>query len=147
LAILTPGRNAEISLDFNEPVVIDASGESDVATQQSARKSRLNVKVPEKATVFVNGRRTSSTGMHREYDLQTRRSGQPYRVRAVVQKNGLELSETKLVILSPGSSAEMSFELDSDVASNSEATGEAVIPVHLIKELDARFAAPDGSNE
>jgi uncharacterized protein (TIGR03000 family) len=140
VAILTAGRSGEISFDFDSTVVSNAPRKSAGAGQQLAQKSSLTLRVPESATVYVNGRHTNSTGMHREYELQTRKSHHSYRVRAVVNKDGLEVSETKLVILSPGSSAEMSFDFDSDIATNSEAGSKIVGPVRVLKELQARFA-------
>ena len=145
VAILTARRSGEISFDFDSTAVSNAPREPTDAGQQLTQKSSLTVRVPDSATVYVNGRRTNSTGIHREYELRTRKSRHSYRVRAVVNKDGLEVSETKLVILDPGSSTKMSFDFDSDIATNSEAGSKIVGPVRVFKTLQAQFAARYGS--
>ena len=89
--------------------------------------------VPSDAAVFVNGSATTATGAIRHYVSRGLETGKQYefQVRIVVDRNGSSVEDTKLVSLSAGDRAAISFnsnrgETTADVESNPAVTNPAV---------------------
>ncbi len=81
--------------------------------------ARLRIHLPADALVFVNGKRTKTTGTTRSYLSRNLAVDQmyPYEVKAVVVREGKELVQTKVVDMTAGfdKSVEFSFNEDSEV--------------------------------
>jgi uncharacterized protein (TIGR03000 family) len=88
--------------------------------------ARLTVKVPADAEVWVEGKKTTSTGPVRQYQSPPLKPGQPYtyEVRARWQENGREVTQTQHVEVSSGASAAMDFPTPSAAAAQ-PATAQA----------------------
>jgi len=72
----------------------------------------LSVVVPQDAKVYVNGMLTRTPGTHRQYvsyGLQPG-YGYTYEVRAVVTRNGEELSDTQIVRVRVGETRDLAFD-------------------------------------
>jgi uncharacterized protein (TIGR03000 family) len=71
----------------------------------------LSVEVPAGAKIFVNGVRTSATGTVRQFVSRGLAQGKRYEftVRMTVERDGQSSDETKLVSLSAGGRANLSF--------------------------------------
>jgi len=74
----------------------------------------LNVKLPENATVFVNGRSTSTPGAQRQYVSRNLAYGVPftYEVRAEIERDGKKLTQTMSVDLLAGQNKNIEFDFD-----------------------------------
>lgn len=75
-------------------------------------KALLSISVPADANVFVNDKLTRSTGQIRRYVSSGLKSAYryAYQVRAVVQRDGKQIEETKTVRLTPGRKSQLSFD-------------------------------------
>ena len=73
----------------------------------------LSIDVPADALVYVNGMLTKTPGTHRQYICSGLLPGKSYayQVRAVVSRNGKELSDTKVVRFRAGESHDLAFDL------------------------------------
>jgi uncharacterized protein (TIGR03000 family) len=69
------------------------------------------VRVPEQATVYVNGYRTQSQGASRRYRLSQSAPGQ-VEVRAEITQSGKQIQQSKSVLMRAGVSSEVAFEFD-----------------------------------
>lgn len=78
--------------------------------------ARLQVQLPADAIVYVNGKRTRTEGALRSYVSRHLDVGRqyPYEVKAVVVRNGQELTQTKVVDLSAGLDKSIAFDFDAD---------------------------------
>ena len=92
--------------------------------------------VPSDAAVFVNGSATTATGALRHYVSRGLEAGKQYefQVRIVVDRNGSLVEDTKLVSLSAGDRAAISFnsnrgETTADVESNPAVTTSLTLHV------------------
>jgi len=76
----------------------------------------LEVEVPENARVFVNGKATTSSGVHRRYVSRGLQSGfsYTYEVRVEGEVDGEMVSETKTVQITAGQESKLAFELKTD---------------------------------
>ncbi len=77
-----------------------------------ANTALLTASLPTDAVVFINGRRTTRTGTHREYASHNLQPGREYRyeVRAQVVRNGRTIEDTKAVLLRPGEKKSLDFD-------------------------------------
>jgi len=74
----------------------------------------LTIVVPEGATVFVNGYRTKSTGVSRQYVSYDLKPGLSYKyeVRAETVRDGRLVEDTKVVFLTAGDSQRLAFSFE-----------------------------------
>jgi len=82
----------------------DAQPDTAAETTVSATKGKITVTIPERAEVFINGRRTASTGKRRTYvsrDLEPGRTYK-YQMRFRIIHHGTTLEETRTVHLVGG---------------------------------------------
>jgi uncharacterized protein (TIGR03000 family) len=72
----------------------------------------LSIDVPEDARVYVNGTLTKTVGTHRQYACSglLPGNGYKYQVRAVVTRNGKELSDTQVVRFRAGETRDLAFD-------------------------------------
>jgi uncharacterized protein (TIGR03000 family) len=72
----------------------------------------LSIVVPEDARVYVNGLLTKTPGTHRQYACSGLLPGKSYayQVRAVVTRNGKELSDTRVVRFRAGETHDLAFD-------------------------------------
>lgn len=79
------------------------------------KDATLNVKLPEDAKVFVNGRLTTTPGQNRRYVSRNLPVGQTftYEVKAVVERDGKEVAQTKVIDLFAGADKNVNFDFDS----------------------------------
>lgn len=91
-----------------DPPVPSAGG----ATAQQS--NLLTVRVPDGAKVIINGHETSSTGTNRQFVAKGLTAGKTYQyeVRAQIEGEGDDTSETKVIKLAAGGTAELVFEFD-----------------------------------
>jgi uncharacterized protein (TIGR03000 family) len=89
----------------------DAQPRADETTMDG--RVLLNVSVPADAEVYVNGRRTTSSGRRRRYVARNVQPGLKYKfeVRAELVRGGEEVSETKTVALQANQTADLAFRL------------------------------------
>jgi uncharacterized protein (TIGR03000 family) len=86
----------------------------DAAGYGAAAATLLTVVLPEDAQLYVNGYRTRSTGPVRVFRSTSLAQGReyPYELRAVVQRDGEVMSESKTVRLTGGGQQDVAFEFD-----------------------------------
>lgn len=84
-----------------------------VSSSSSNDSVRLNVSVPESAVVYVNDRKTTSTGEVRQFVSRGLESGKSYRfeVRAELNDNGNIISDTQTIVVTAGSQENVRFAL------------------------------------
>lgn len=89
------------------------SSTSLVSTSAPNDSVRLNVSVPETAVVYVNDRKTTSTGEVRQFVSRGLESGKSYRfeVRAELNDNGNLISDTQTIVVTAGSQENVRFAL------------------------------------
>ena len=92
------------------PETTDTSLENEVAV--------LNLRLPKDASVFVNGRLTSTPGSFRSYVSRNLKPGKTYNyeVRAEVEREGKKLSRTKVIQLVAGNNKTFNMSFDGDQA-------------------------------
>ena len=92
------------------PETTDTSLENEVAV--------LNLRLPKDASVFVNGRLTSTPGSFRSYVSRNLKPGKTYNyeVRAEVEREGKKLTRTKVVQLVAGNNKTFNMSFDGDQA-------------------------------
>lgn len=73
----------------------------------------LSIDVPEDARVYVDGTLTKTAGTHRQYICSGLLPGNSYayQVRAVVTRNGKEVSDTRVVRFRAGETRDLAFDL------------------------------------
>jgi uncharacterized protein (TIGR03000 family) len=103
------GEGKALSFDFNSAVAEDDSdNDSDAAT-------RLTVRLPADAKLFLAGKETRSTGEERTFRTGRMADGQAwdnYTVRAVAIVDGREVTREKTITLKAGNTHELSFDFD-----------------------------------
>ncbi len=74
---------------------------------------RLNVSVPESAVVYVNDRKTTSTGANRQFVSRGLQEGKSYRfeIRAELNDGGKVITDTQTVVVTAGSQENIRFAL------------------------------------
>ncbi len=88
----------------------------DDSTSVPSDQGLLLVNLPTDAKLIVNGHTTKSRGDLRRFVSKGLKSGYryPYEVKAVVERNGQELVETKTVRLRAGSAANLKFDFETE---------------------------------
>lgn len=78
------------------------------------KDATLNVELPEDATVYVNGRLTKTPGSNRRYVSRNLPTGQvfTYEVKAIVERDGKEIVQTKVIDLVAGLDKHIEFDFD-----------------------------------
>ena len=81
----------------------------------TAGTSVLKVQLPRDAKIFINDRLTKTEGSIRSYRSTNLEIGKEHRynVKAVIERNGVETIETKIVKLTPGKNETIRFDFDS----------------------------------
>jgi uncharacterized protein (TIGR03000 family) len=105
------------SYDSGSYDVIDSyeTGSSEIMSDGEARvedaSALIVVNVPDASRVYVNGYQTTSNGTVRQFLSSGLEEGKSYayEVRAVVEKDGKEFGETKVVRLTAGNRQELTF--------------------------------------
>jgi uncharacterized protein (TIGR03000 family) len=112
------------NVDANKAPVMDQpanGGESQPANPQNPNSAlpnptdaRLRLKLPSDAVVFVNGRQTKTPGELRSYVSRNLEAGRwyPYEIKAIVNRDGQELVQTKVVDLTAGMDKLVRFDFD-----------------------------------
>jgi uncharacterized protein (TIGR03000 family) len=94
----------------------------DDSTRLNDDQGLLLVSVPSEAKLVVNGHTTKSRGVTRRFVSKGLKSGYryPYEVKAVLERDGKQLTETKTVRLLAGSTANLKFDFTTEksVATN-----------------------------
>lgn len=105
--MISPMTGTSLKPDSNNYFV--SSSKSSIAPDEI----HLNVQLPESASVFVNGNRTTSKGALRNFVSKNLAVGSSYRfeVRAEREVNGEVVTENKTVVLTPGSTESIEFQL------------------------------------
>ncbi|MEX0586541.1 MAG: TIGR03000 domain-containing protein [Pirellulales bacterium] len=101
------GESKAIGFDFGSAIA-EENIESDPAT-------RLTVRVPADAKLFLAGRETKSTGELRTFRTARMEDGQTwdnYTVRAIAMRDGREITREKTITLRAGASHELAFDFD-----------------------------------
>ena len=84
-------------------------------------KTKVTVRVPADAKLFLSGHETQSTGEVREFTTIQLEAGQTwngYTVRVELTRNGQTLSKDQTISLNAGDSRELSFDFDTDKVAN-----------------------------
>ena len=99
----------------------------------------LTVAVPEDAVVYVNGYRTRSTGARRRFVSTGLQRGESYgyEVRAEIERDGKRIDRTRVVSLSAGRKADLTFEFAPAVA---ESPAETVLALNVPAEAKVELA-------
>ena len=86
--------------------------------RRSVRKGVLTVSVPADAEIVVNGLPTTSTGESRRYVSHGLKPGETYRyvVKAVIERDGEQLEQTKVATLQAGTITPLEFDFDGNSA-------------------------------
>jgi uncharacterized protein (TIGR03000 family) len=106
---LVGGQRSQIRLGASRV----ESSEPKIADQRP--ETKLVVRVPEEARVFLAGSPTESTGAIREFVTTRLSQGQEwagYTVRAVVERDGEPVVQEKTLNLQAGSNYELSFDFE-----------------------------------
>ncbi len=92
---------------------------------------RLNVSVPEEAVVYVNDRKTTSTGEVRQFVSRGLEAGKSYRfeVRAELNDNGNIVSDTQTIVVTAGSQENVRFALKATPKANQPVDTAVVLNV------------------
>ncbi len=92
---------------------------------------RLNVSVPEEAVVYVNDRKTTSTGEVRQFVSRGLEAGKSYRfeVRAELNDNGNVVSDTRTIVVTAGSQENVRFALKATPKANEPVDTAVVLNV------------------
>ncbi len=90
----------------------------------------LAVDVPEDARVYVNDILTKTPGTNRQFVSRGLADGYQYtyKVRAVVERDGKELSETQVVRVGAGQTADLAFKFDQALVSSVPTTLTLHVP-------------------
>ncbi|REK07507.1 MAG: TIGR03000 domain-containing protein [Planctomycetota bacterium] len=122
-----------------------------LAARANRDSVRLNVSVPDDATVFINDRPTTSTGGQREYVSHDLRSDSRYafRVRAEFERDGQPVVEEKTVTLTAGQTASLDLRAAAPVQTAAPAKTATTLVVHLPQDAKLYLAgrATSGGGE
>lgn len=104
------GEGAPAPADAPADAAAPADGAAGLAPSDDA--VALEVAVPTEARVFVNGHETTSTGAVRRFVSRGLEAGftYSYEIRAEIERDGETLTETKVVKLTGGQSADLAFD-------------------------------------
>lgn len=107
----------------------------------------LAVDVPEDARVYVNDMLTKTPGAHRRFVSRGLANGYQYtyKVRAVVDRDGKELSETRVVRVGAGQTADLAFKFDQAPLSSVPTTLTLHVPEGAAVTLEGRETKATGS--
>jgi uncharacterized protein (TIGR03000 family) len=109
----------------------------------------LTVSVPDDATVFVNGKQTTTPGSERQFISRNLVPGYrySYRIRAEVIRDGEPVTETKIVEVQSGETARVDFAMGTAVAKKKPATKLTVhVPENAKLFLAGRETRSTGSS-
>jgi uncharacterized protein (TIGR03000 family) len=113
-----PALPADAPPDIVPPAKKGAAGKvlDERSTRVPAGGTILTVHVPADAKVYINGNVTTTIGTQRRYVSLGLEPGRryTYEVRAVRERNGQELADTKSVQVGAGETAEMSFGFEAE---------------------------------
>jgi uncharacterized protein (TIGR03000 family) len=107
---LGAGENAELRFDFSEQVA-----ESSEGGEAKPVATKLTVRVPAGAKVFLSDAETNATGTTREYVTHRLAQGQTwsdYVVRAEIERDGRTISSEQRISIEGGSDRELTFDFD-----------------------------------
>jgi uncharacterized protein (TIGR03000 family) len=106
------------------PATFPSPKESRAVTAEQANRALLTVLVPEEASVFVNGRLTTSRGPVRKFESAGLQPGMQYayEVRAEVERNGQRVSDVQNVNLRAGEAQDLVFNFESAEAPETSLT-------------------------
>jgi len=106
--MISPTSGTDASYEWSNQVV------SSIKPVISRDEIHLNVRIPEAATVYVNGNRTTSKGALRHFVSKSLDAGASYRfeVRAEREVNGRTIAENKTIVLAAGRSELVEFSLE-----------------------------------
>jgi len=107
----------------------------------------LSMDVPEDARVYVNGILTKTPGAHRQFISRGLASGYQYtyNVRAVVHRDGKELSDSQVVRVEAGETADLAFNFDRATTSPVPTTLTVHVPKDAQVTLEGRETNATGS--
>jgi uncharacterized protein (TIGR03000 family) len=93
---------------------IESEPATSTESRRPVRKGVLSVSVPAEARVLVNGMATTSTGPERRYVSHGLKPGQTYRyvVKAVMDRDGKQVAQTKVATLRAGRITTLDFDFD-----------------------------------
>ena len=96
------------------PMGGDGAGTDDNQARYMRGDAFLTVKVPKSAKVFVNGKKTRLEGASRRYVSRNLHRGRTYtyEVKAVINKDGKDVTQTRVVDLSAGRNKVLDFNFD-----------------------------------
>ena len=101
---------------------------------------RLNVSVPEDAIVYVNDRKTTSTGETRQFVSRGLETGKSYRfeVRAELNDNGKIVSDTQTIVVTAGSQENVRFALKA--APKADAAVDTAVVLNVPENAEVTLA-------
>lgn len=112
----------------------EAPAEGDKSSfYRGPQSATLSVHVPADAKVFVNGLATKSTGAERRYVSSGLQAGYnyTYEVRAELVRGGQPVTETKVIKLQAGGSADVNFELNGQEEEVAEQPVSTSLTLHV----------------
>lgn len=111
-----------------------------VSNSSSNDSVRLNVSVPETAVVYVNDRKTTSTGEMRQFVSRGLESGKSYRfeVRAELNDNGNLISDTQTIVVTAGSQENVRFALQA--APKADAAVDTAVVLNVPENAEVTLA-------
>ncbi|NDC53954.1 MAG: TIGR03000 domain-containing protein [Planctomycetia bacterium] len=135
-----------------------ASGGEAIATPQPAKTDStaipadaalLVVTLPAEAQVFVNGTKTSATGSLRRYVSRGLEAGKDYEyvVRMVVDRDGAEHEETRVVSLSAGVRKTVEFGAVAPTAQAVKAAPKTSLTLHVPADAKVFLAGNETSSQ
>jgi uncharacterized protein (TIGR03000 family) len=103
-----------VPADSAEPSTTTVSPMPETQSSVLMENGFLTVNVPVDAKIYVNNKLTTTPGSFRRYKTPSIKSGEAltYEVKAVYEKDGAELIQTKVVDLFAGGSKHVDFEFD-----------------------------------
>ncbi len=113
--IYQPGQMVEPASTPVAPEAADPGPEANSGNNYARRDAVLNLRLPESAVVYVNGKKTKTPGTFRSYVSKNLQVGKnySYQVRIELDQDGETLTRTKVVELTAG--ANKTFDIDFDV--------------------------------
>lgn len=107
----------------------------------------LGIDVPEDARVYVNDILTKTPGAHRRYVSRGLANGYQYtyKVRAVVDRNGKQLSDTRVVRVGAGQTANLAFNFQQTPSTSVPTTLTLHVPEGAAVTLEGRETKASGS--
>jgi uncharacterized protein (TIGR03000 family) len=119
---VTETKQVQLRAGENADLAFALSGE---ATEQTAGsepvKTKLTVRVPAEAKLYLAGREMQSTGPVREFTTAQLQNGDvwsAYTVRVELERDGQILSKDQTISLAAGETRELTFDFDTDKVAN-----------------------------